>query len=153
MRKILFFALLAGLIASCAPQIQADKGEVVYEVPNLSLFAGQRLQGQAGSPVITSLSQSVATYYALEATPLPGYGRWVQRLSEGASAIYVSEKRDSTGKVVQVIEMRWTFGVRADGFGSVRLQTLASEPIDVGAVEGPAFGRLDRDFRRVASNR
>jgi len=153
MRKILALALLAGLIAGCAPQIQADKGEVVYEVPNLSVFAQQRAQGQVGNPVTTSLSQSVAAYYALEARAPAGYGRWVQRLSQGASAIYVSDKRDSSGKVVATIEMRWTFALRPDGLGSVRLQTLASEQIDVGAVEGPAFARLDRDFRRVASNR
>lgn len=152
MRKILVFALLAGLIASCAPQVQADKGEVVYEVSAGGQLLAQGAQ-TASSPVITALARSLATYYALEARPLPGYNRWVQRLAQGATTIYVSERFDPSGKAIATIEMRWTLAVRPDGFGSVRLETRSTEQIDVGLVEGPAFGRLDRDFNRVGSNR
>ncbi|MDW8426217.1 MAG: hypothetical protein RMK51_09805, partial [Meiothermus sp.] len=139
---------LAGmaLLAACAPSVRADPGEVVYDVGG-----GFPWGGAQGNPVVVRLSQSVATYYALEARPLPGYGRWVQRLGTGSTAIYVSQRLNAQGQPVASIEMRWSFAVRADGFGSVRLETLASEAIDVGLVEGPAFARLDRDFRRVAS--
>jgi hypothetical protein len=151
--RILFAALLlaaAAAFSGCAPRVQANPGEVVYDVPR----SGEFTQAwAAGNPIVTALAQSVATYYALEAQPLPSYGRWVQRLSEGPTAVYVSNKLDPSGKVVATVEMRWSFGVRPDGYGVVKLQTLASEKIDVGAVEGPAFGRLDRDFTRVASAR
>lgn len=151
--RTLFAALLlaaAAALSGCAPQVQANPGEVVYDVPRLGEFTQARA---AGDPIVIALAQSVATYYALEAQPLPGYGRWVQRLSEGPSAVYVSNKLDASGKVVATVEMRWSFRARPDGYGVVKLQTLASEKIDVGAVEGPAFGRLDRDFTRVASAR
>ena len=152
MRKLFAAFLLLGLAAltGCAPQVQANPGEVVYDVQTAGEFTQARA---AGNPILTALGQSVATYYALEAQPLPGYGRWTQRLSQGATAVYVSDKRDAEGKAVATIEMRWSFSVRKDGYGAVKLQTLASEKIDVGAVEGPAFGRLDRDFTRVASAR
>ncbi|MER3481834.1 MAG: hypothetical protein C4332_00345 [Meiothermus sp.] len=152
MRNLLCAFLLMGIAAltSCAPQVQANPGEVIYDVQANSEFTQARA---AGNPILTALSQSVATYYALEARPLPGWGRWTQRLSQGATAVYVSEKRDAEGKVIGTIEMRWSFAVRKDGYGVVKLQTLASEKIDVGAVEGPAFGRLDRDFTRLASAR
>ncbi|GEM85520.1 hypothetical protein [Meiothermus granaticius] len=151
--RILFVALLlavAAVFSGCAPQTQANPGEVVYDVPRPGEFNQPRA---AGNPVEIALAQSVAAYYALGAQPLPGYGRWVQRLSEGPTAIYVSEKRDASGKVVATIEMRWSFGVRPDGYGVVKLQTLSTEKIDVGAVEGPAFRWLDHDFTRVAGAR
>ncbi len=141
-----------GLLAACGPSVRADPGEVVYDVGGGFPVGSVQAVG-AGHPVVIRLSQSVASYYALEARPLPGYGRWVQRLGTGATAIYVSQRLNASGQVEASIEMRWTFAVRADGFGSVRLETLASEQIDVGLVEGPAFSRLDRDFRRVASAR
>ncbi|WP_337868807.1 hypothetical protein [Meiothermus sp.] len=140
------------LLAACGPSVRADPGEVVYDVGG-GFTSGSAQAVAAGNPVVIRLSQSVATYYALEARPLPGYGRWVQRLGTGSTAIYVSQRTNAQGQVEASIEMRWTFAVRADGFGSVRLETLASEQIDVGLVEGPAFARLDRDFRRVASAR
>lgn len=146
--------LLLGLVllSACGPSVRADPGEVVYDVGG-GLPMGSVQAVGAGHPVIVRLAQSVASYYALEARPLPGYGRWVQRLGTGATAIYISQRLNAQGQVEASIEMRWTFAVRADGFGSVRLETLASEQIDVGAVEGPAFAKLDRDFRRVASAR
>ncbi|MBF6595110.1 MAG: hypothetical protein IVW51_11800 [Thermaceae bacterium] len=152
MRNLFATLLLVGLAAltSCAPQVQANPGEVVYDVPAAKDFS---MNLAAGNPVLTALAQSVATYYALEAQPLPGYGRWTQRLSQGPTAVYVSQKLDPSGKVVAVIEMRWSFAVRQDGYGVVKLQTLSSDKIDVGAVEGPAFSRLDRDFTRVAGSR
>ncbi len=140
------------LLAACGPSVRADPGEVVYDV-GAGFSVGSVQSAGAGHPVITRLAQSVASYYALEARPLPGYGRWVQRLGTGSTAIYVSQRVNAQGQPEATIEMRWTFAVRADGFGSVRLETLASEQIDVGLVEGPAFARLDRDFRRVASAR
>ncbi|GEM82317.1 hypothetical protein [Meiothermus hypogaeus] len=140
------------LLVACGPTVRADPGEVVYEVGSGFPLGSVQAVG-AGHPIIVRLSQSVASYYALEARPLPGYGRWVQRLGTGSTAIYVSQRLNAQGQPEATIEMRWTFAVRADGFGSVRLETLASEQIDVGLVEGPAFARLDRDFRRVASAR
>jgi len=140
------------LLAACGPTVRADPGEVVYEVRAGSATFSTSAVG-ANSLVLVRLAQSVATYYALEAHPLPGYGRWVQRLGTGSTAVYVSQRINAQGRVEASVEMRWTFGVRADGFGSVRLETLASEKIEVGLVEGPAFSRLDRDFRRVASAR
>ncbi|MCS7059161.1 MAG: hypothetical protein NZL94_09815 [Meiothermus sp.] len=151
--RLWFLLVLFGLLlGGCAPAVRADPGEVVYDV-SATLPSASAQVLFAGHPVVVRLAQTVAAYYALEARPLPGYGRWVQRQGAGSTAVYVSQRVDAQGRVEAAVEMRWTFAVRPDGYGSVRLETLASETIDVASVEGPAFGWLDRNFRRVASGR
>ncbi|RIH81584.1 hypothetical protein Mlute_02759 [Meiothermus luteus] len=152
MRYGIVLLLLGLLLSGCAPAVRADPGEVVYDVSaTLPSASAQALS--AGHPVVVRLAQAVAAYYALEARPLPGYSRWVQRQGVGSTAVYVSQRINAQGQVEATVEMRWTFAVRADGLGSVRLETLASEMIDAALVEGPAFAWLDRNFRRVASGR
>ncbi|MDX2006722.1 MAG: hypothetical protein SFU83_15725 [Meiothermus sp.] len=148
-----FLLVLAlGLLAACAPQVRADPGEVVYDVP-VSSQLGSLQAVAAGNPVVIRLQQELAVYYQIEARAPSGFGRWVQRQGTGSTVIFISERRNEQNAVTATIEMRWTLGVRADGRGSVRLETLTTEKIDLGAVEGPAFGRLDRSFNRVASAR
>ena len=144
--------LTLGILAACAPQVRADPGEVVYDVPVGSQL-GTLQAVAAGNPVVIRLQQELAIYYQIEARSPAGFGRWTPRQGSGSTLIYVSERRNQQNAVTATIEMRWTLAVRADGRGSVRLETLATEQIDVGAVEGPAFNRLDRSFNRVASAR
>lgn len=142
---------MLGVLAACAPQVSADPGEVVYEVPVSNTLGVQPTV--AGDPVTTRLAQALVVFYTLEAQPPLGYGRWTPQLAQGSTVIYTSEKRDAQGAVTGKIEMRWTLGHRPDGNGSVRLETLTSEKLDVSAVEGAAFARLDRTYRRLGGSR
>lgn len=141
-----------GVLAACAPQVSADPGEVVYEVP-ISSSLGVQTMIAAGDPVVTRLAQALVVFYTLEATSPAGYGRWTPQIGQGTAVVYASEKRDPQGAVTGKIEMRWTLGHRPDGNGSVRLETLSSEKADVASVEGAAFARLDRTYRRLGGSR
>ncbi len=152
MRNWIVVLLLGGLLAACAPQVRADPGELVYEVPTGSSL-GTLTAIAAGDPVVTRLAQELVVFYTLEARPPAGYGRWTQQLGQGSTVIYTSEKRDAQNNVSAKVEMRWTLSRRSDGYGSVRLETLASEQIDAASIEGAAFGRLDRTYRRVGGSR
>jgi hypothetical protein len=140
-----WIAVLVLALVACAPQIDLEPGEVVYQVDTNSTLG-------VGSPAIARVAQALATYYALEARPLDGYGKWIQRQNLGFTAVYASERRDG-GQVVATVEMRWAFARRQDGLISVRLNTLSNNDIDAGAIEGPAFSKLDSEFRRIASSR
>ncbi|MDW8481103.1 MAG: hypothetical protein RML14_04285 [Meiothermus sp.] len=77
--RLWFLLVLFGLLlGGCAPAVRADPGEVVYDV-SATLPSASAQVLFAGHPVVVRLAQTVAAYYALEARPLPGYGRWVQR--------------------------------------------------------------------------
>lgn len=152
MRNWILLLGVMGFLAACAPQISADPGEVVYEVPVASSL-GTQTAIAAGDPVVTRLAQELVVFYTLEARPPVGYGRWTQTQGQGSTIIYISEKRDAQNNVSGKVEMRWTLSRRADGFGSVRLETLATEQVDVAAIERAAFSRLDRTYKRVAGSR
>ncbi|WP_018465842.1 hypothetical protein [Calidithermus timidus] len=159
MKKALGLLLLALALGACAPQIEASKGEMVFEGVAASTDALVSRSDPSYRPDFTApFASELAVFYSLRVVPPAGYGPFavVQQPSnpKEVQVSYLARKVDAQGKVLGTIKMAWLIRERGQGLVSIFLNSRSDDPqVDVVALEAQALSYLTSRFRLLASGR